>query len=376
MQRLFICGDIVNMQSDNNFISEDLSNVIMHSDYAVCNFEGPEVLPGQGVRCPHQAPGTARYLKDHGFDLLLLANNHITELGAEGLSYTINTIKAAGAYCMGAGESWDETYKTLTREIGGKVFGFINVCEAQDGHFLSQKQSYGYAWLGYPGLMGDISHLASTTDYVVVFVHAGLEHYPIPLPEIRDFYHRICDAGASCVVASHPHCAQGYEFYGNKPIVYSLGNFFFPRSNGEWAEENSSYSVELVFSETGNIELHPVYHCLKEGQVHLQTADESSIDLNYLCSLLNKNYEDYAKEMCSTAYENLCDKLLTGSFCGQSDQDGWKTVLINAYRYTLGRNKYIKATKEKRQKLLLRMYENETYRWVITRYLRNKYNHE
>ncbi len=32
----------------------------------------------------------------------------------------------------------------------------------------------------------------------------------------------------------HPHCPQGYEVYGGKPIVYSLGNFLFqsriPRS--------------------------------------------------------------------------------------------------------------------------------------------------
>ncbi len=36
------------------------------------------------------------------------------------------------------------------------------------------------------------------------------------------------DAGADGVIGSHPHVLQGFEYYKDKPISYSLGNFLFP----------------------------------------------------------------------------------------------------------------------------------------------------
>lgn len=33
--------------------------------------------------------------------------------------------------------------------------------------------------------------------------------------------------GADAVIAGHTHCPQGYEMYNGKPIIYSMGNFFF-----------------------------------------------------------------------------------------------------------------------------------------------------
>ena len=38
---------------------------------------------------------------------------------------------------------------------------------------------------------------------------------------------RVIDAGADVIVGAHTHCLQGMEFYKNKPIIYSVGNFWF-----------------------------------------------------------------------------------------------------------------------------------------------------
>ena len=35
------------------------------------------------------------------------------------------------------------------------------------------------------------------------------------------------DAGADVIIGAHPHVLQGIEYYKGKPIVYSLGNFWF-----------------------------------------------------------------------------------------------------------------------------------------------------
>ena len=45
---------------------------------------------------------------------------------------------------------------------------------------------------------------------------------------VRDNNHHACiDAGADAVIGAHPHILQGIEYYKGKPILYSLGNFWF-----------------------------------------------------------------------------------------------------------------------------------------------------
>ena len=39
--------------------------------------------------------------------------------------------------------------------------------------------------------------------------------------------HALIDAGADAVIGAHPHILQGIEYYEGKPIIYSLGNFWF-----------------------------------------------------------------------------------------------------------------------------------------------------
>ena len=39
--------------------------------------------------------------------------------------------------------------------------------------------------------------------------------------------HALIDAGADAVIGAHPHILQGIEYYEGKPILYSLGNFWF-----------------------------------------------------------------------------------------------------------------------------------------------------
>lgn len=368
----FICGDIVNLTTGTGFISEELVSEIQSCDYSICNLEGPESQEAAVVKCPHQEPGTISYLNASGFNLFLLANNHITELGPEGLNYTIDCIKQEGVDYIGAGFSWDDVYRPIIREIKGTKFGFINICEAQIGQFLNHNQSYGYAWMGYSDLLSDVHHLSTIVDKVVVFVHCGLEHYNIPLPEVRSFYKRICDAGANVVVGGHPHTAQGFEYYNERLIIYSLGNFYFPYLDGKYLEEYQSYSVRLVFKEDGTIKLEPIHHMLSNNIVNLLHESDKQIDTSNLCSLLNDGYLERANEMCLDSYENLCAPLITVATCGQSDGMSFFQALKRSICFAFFRKRYVRGTKSYRESLLLRLFENESYRWTIIRALKNR----
>ena len=57
--------------------------------------------------------------------------------------------------------------------------------------------------------------------------HEGHEFSQIPMPYLRNKYHRFLEYGADIVVGHHPHVVQNYEKVGDKIIFYSLGNFIF-----------------------------------------------------------------------------------------------------------------------------------------------------
>ena len=84
------------------------------------------------------------------------------------------------------------------------------------------------------------------------------EHYQLPTPEQRKRLRYFIDWGVDAIVAHHTHCFSGYEYYNNKPIVYSLGNFIFDYKSkyqkGLWTEgmsvilslEADNFKVELI----------------------------------------------------------------------------------------------------------------------------------
>ena len=64
-------------------------------------------------------------------------------------------------------------------------------------------------------------------DICIAFVHWGTE-YSFELEQVQtDTGREYLDAGADAVIGAHSHCLQGMEYYDGKPIIYSLGNYWF-----------------------------------------------------------------------------------------------------------------------------------------------------
>ena len=67
----------------------------------------------------------------------------------------------------------------------------------------------------------------ANADIVLACVHWGTE-YSTVLEEVQMTTGKLyLDAGADAIIGSHSHCLQGMEFYNGKPVIYSLGNFWF-----------------------------------------------------------------------------------------------------------------------------------------------------
>ena len=79
-------------------------------------------------------------------------------------------------------------------------------------------------------LLEEIQARKQDHDFVIVYIHWGIERDESPQEYQRTMARQMIDAGADLIVGSHPHVLQGIEYYKGKGIVYSLGNFIFGSS--------------------------------------------------------------------------------------------------------------------------------------------------
>ena len=315
MTSLFVCGDIINCEHGDGIVcSEEMAELVASADYSVCNFEGP--VEGYGQPQPKigkhlsQREKTVGGLKEQGFDLLLLGNNHIMDLGSEALVATMDRAKASGLETIGAGLNADAAYKPLIKDFDGLRIGLLNACEAQFGviDYFERSYSAGYAWINHSLVDRNVLRLRDECDFVIVFSHAGLEHYSIPQKEWRERYRHLCSLGADIIIGAHPHVPQGYEKAGEALIFYSLGNFYSDTQNHK-DKEDSTFSLWLELERNRPPRFKPVFHH-KRGNLVCPSPSDKQVDIEGLCLYLDDGYRKAHDQMCLEAYERFSRDLV------------------------------------------------------------------
>jgi poly-gamma-glutamate synthesis protein (capsule biosynthesis protein) len=361
---IFICGDILSKKKCDIICSSEMSGIIKSSDYAVCNFEAPirgfgEKVPKAGIH-HSQDSDMVQKLKEIGFDSFLLANNHMLDYGELGLTATLDLIRKCNLDFIGAGVNGEEAYRPLVRNFNGIKIGMLNACEAQYGEINSvEKESKaGYAWINHPKIDLNIIKLKKECDFVIVFAHAGLEHYPIPIKEWRVRYKHLCDLGADVIVGSHPHVPQGFEKYKDSYIFYSLGNFFF-NTKKKYIKKDVSYAIKLFLNKDNSIDFDIIHHYVKNEKVHIAPSD-IAIDIDILNNMLELNYEKEHHKMILEVYDNIKRGLTISTFLPVHLDSCFRCFIRSLLAYLFKRNKT--KTKQLFQYYLL---NNETYYYVI-----------
>ncbi len=167
-------------------------------------------------------PSYARLLRQAGFTLVNLANNHAMDYGAVGQADTVAAVREAGL--LTTGRPGEIAYANV-RGTRVAVLGFAPYPWAQ-------------SLLDIPAAQALVRKADRWADVVVVTMHAGAEgaeHVHVrPGPErflgenrgnSLAFAHAVVRAGADLVVGSGPHVLRGMEWYRGRLIAYSLGNF-------------------------------------------------------------------------------------------------------------------------------------------------------
>ena len=177
-------------------------------------------------------PSRVNLLKEMGIDVVTLANNHILDFGTDPLIDSGTTLDVAGIDYVGAGENLERAKKLLLRRVNGTTIGYLGASRVyMDASWAATAGRPGvFSTYDPRDLVAEIEAAREVCDYLVVYVHWGIERDTKPQEYQRTLAMNYIDAGADLVVGSHPHVLQGVEYYNGKPILYSLGNFVFGSS--------------------------------------------------------------------------------------------------------------------------------------------------
>ena len=175
-------------------------------------------------------PERVSMLQEMGVDIAGLANNHVYDFGAEAMEDTLDTLRRAEIDYVGAGKNLEEAMTPVCREIDGIKIAYVAASRAEKYKMTPQatEEEAGILRCYDTELFLEaIRRARQEADYVIALVHWGTE-YSAELEEVQTATGReYIEAGADIVIGAHTHCLQGIEFYQGKPIIYSLGNFWF-----------------------------------------------------------------------------------------------------------------------------------------------------
>lgn len=200
-------------------------------------------------------------LQEMGCDLVLLANNHIFDYGEDAFYDTLSVLDDAGIDRIGAGRNAEEASRILYYEYGDITVAYTAATQAEKNIMTPE------AGEDSPGVVRcydaeayllTIKEAAENSDFVVANIHWGTEYSFDATKTQVHLAHEMIDAGADTVIGTHPHVLQGIEYYNDKPIFYSLGNY--------WFNEKELYSclVELSIDTTsGELVSERFYPCIQ-----------------------------------------------------------------------------------------------------------------
>lgn len=228
------------------------------ADFVFGNFEStltnyphsPKGLGG-GLIIPFRTPPSYnKLLKDAGFDIMSVANNHSFDFALPGFKDTIQNLENVGIKALGKKDQiLIANYKgLLIAWIGFSYFDYHNSINNLTAAKLLVKKA------------------RENADIVVISFHGGAEGTgAMRVKNQTEFFagenrgnlvkfsHTMIDNGADLILGHGPHVPRALELYKDKLIAYSLGNFLGYRTLSTTAQLAYSLVLEVELDNQGNL---------------------------------------------------------------------------------------------------------------------------
>lgn len=195
-------------------------------------------------------PKHAKLLREAGFKVLQLANNHTVQHGQEGFDETVRTLEQAGICPIGLNN------QPLTiLKVGNKTVGFFAASDVPDN---TNKEQTSYQRLT-DTFLNKIRAAVDQCDHLFVMFHWGLEASTTPMDYQIKITQDLLDAGVRGVIGSHPHLFYETWVERNGVAAPSLGNFVFDLCWDERLLKTGILDIEIDEQRILNAQVWPVF---------------------------------------------------------------------------------------------------------------------
>lgn len=222
-----------NLPADDAVNSFKAVDSLLNGDIVFGNLEGCFLDNGKSTKCKDPNSNSCfafrmpeRYagiIKEAGFNLLSIANNHVGDFGLKGRTRTAAILDSLNIHYAGL-----QSHPFSIFEKDSVKYAFCAFAPNENTISINKVDA----------AVQLVKQLKAQADIVIVSFHGGaegakFEHIPkkneIFYGENRGnvyaFAHAVIDAGADVVLGHGPHVTRAVEVYKNKFIAYSLGNF-------------------------------------------------------------------------------------------------------------------------------------------------------
>ncbi|MDE6316662.1 MAG: CapA family protein [Muribaculaceae bacterium] len=210
---------------------QSIREYVAAADLAVVNFEASlGGKPYTGYPCfsaPDEYPAA---LTDAGFDVFLLANNHILDRRDRGLHRTLDRLRHDSIPHLGIYHDTADrdSLCPLIMDVNGFKIGLLNYTYGTNGIAVTGNAVVDY--IDHEKIRNDIIAARNGgAEIVSVCVHWGDEYRLLPNNAQRDLADWLTELDVDMIIGNHPHVVQPMEMRtsrSGRPILltYSLGN--------------------------------------------------------------------------------------------------------------------------------------------------------
>jgi hypothetical protein len=284
--------------NDGKNMLDSVRDILMDADVTFGNAEGTYAgTKGKVKKCGNpkvcyafRSPmHYAAYMKEAGFDIVSIANNHSGDFGDEGRK--ISMIALDSAQLKYAGLLICPTTIFVKDSIRYGLAAF-----APNSGTVSIKDIEGAKKI--------VEELAGVCDVVIVSFHGGGEgranqhvtrdtenYIGENRGNVYEFSHAVIDAGADIVFGHGPHVTRAVELYKERLICYSLGNFATYSRFSLTAESGVAPIVKVYTDSVGKFIKGKIYPIKQVGE-GIPVPDETKWALKLVQELTKTDFPE------------------------------------------------------------------------------------
>jgi poly-gamma-glutamate capsule biosynthesis protein CapA/YwtB (metallophosphatase superfamily) len=258
-------GDIVpgtnypqnRLHPQNKVLFQSVKPLLKGADILFGNFEStltnypfsPKGVGGGLIVAFRTPPSYTQILKEAGFDVMSVANNHSFDFSDQGFADTIQNLEKASIKALG---KKGQILIGHRKGLSIAWIGFSYFDEHNSLHNLKKAKTL-------------VQKARENADMVVISIHAGSEgtgamnvrnQTELFFGENRGnmvmFSRTMIDNGADLILGHGPHVPRALELYKGKLIAYSLGNFMGYQTLSTDAELAYSLVLEVELNNQGD----------------------------------------------------------------------------------------------------------------------------